>query len=587
MTSSVGSFSPIDAAHVKVGGEIGRRIDMTIHANLLKLDVENDFLKAFRDKKDWPSGYVGIGKLIDACVTFGHYSNNPEVIALKDRLVRELIATQLDDGYIGLKPAGHRVAELWDLHEMVYIIFALVNDYRYFHNQESLEAARKLADYVIQHRKGSDPPQGTGKLNTERAMIALSQATGDGRYRDYAVDGMDLRRWNAPVSGHAYTFMNVCLAQLDLFRERPDESLLSQSRRVIDYLTKNDGLAITGTCSLNEAFHDNQETRGNLGESCATAYLIRLAHNLLQLEGKSLNGDIMERAIYNALFAAQEPTGRRLRYFTCVDGPRVYFDRDSYCCPGNWRRIVAELPEMIYYRSADGGLLVNLYTASSADVQLTEELSLRLRQETDYPNSGRVSITLDPSQAAEFPLKLRVPRWATSAVVAVNGQEIGAAAKPGDFAVIRRTWKSGDVVTLDMPMDVRVVKGRKLQSGKVAVMRGPLVFCLAAPQGVPTRTVDNVANPAEMQRAAEEGKERQWTLDAASITGPVPNQAVRPDGLALQARVWAGESDRAKPADIAVLLTEYPDPAGETTFFRAANADKAVDDELAISPSKE
>ena len=339
-------------------------------------------------------------------------------------------------------------------------------------------------------------------------MIALSEATGDGRYRDYAVNGMDLRNWNAPVAGHAYTFMNVCLAQLDLYREKPDESLLAQSRRVIDYLTQNDGLMITGTCSLQESFHNNQDTRGSLGESCATAYLIRMAHYLLQLEGKSLDGDIMERAIYNALFAAQSPDGRRLRYFTCIDGPRVVLGTDSYCCPGNWRRIVAELPEMIYYRSADGGVLVNLYTASSAEVRISDGLSVRLRQETDYPNSGRVAITIEPSRPAEFPVILRIPRWCKTATVSVNGQAVAGSVKLGDWYAIKRSWKAGDVVTLDMPMQTRLVRGRKLQAGKVAVMRGPLVFCLPAKE--------------------------QFKLDFASLSGPVPNKTVRPDGLALQ-----------------------------------------------------
>ena len=103
--------------------------------------------------------------------------------------------------------------------------------------------------------------------------------------------------------------MNFCLAQLDLYRQQPDRSLLGQSHRVIDYLTKDDGLMITGTCSLTERFRNNQETRGGVGESCATAYFIRLTHHLLQLEGDTLYGDLMERAIYNALFAAQSPEG--------------------------------------------------------------------------------------------------------------------------------------------------------------------------------------------------------------------------------------------------------------------------------------
>ena len=486
----VGKFYSVDPAQVEVGGEIGRRIDNTIRANLLALDVDNHFLKLFREKKNQPDGYIGIGKVIDSCVSFARYSKDPKVIEVKDRFIRELIATQLADGYIGLKPEGHRVTELWDLHEMVYIIHALVNDYRYFHNQASLDAARKLADFVLKNRRYSDPalhlhqpghlagdqPEDTGKLNTERAMIALSEATGDGRYRDYGIQGMNLRNWHAPVAGHAYTFMNICVSQLDLYREKPEESLLTQSRKVIDYLTKNDGLVITGTCSLGETFHNNQDLRGNLGESCATAYLIRMAHYLLQLEGRSLDGDIMERAIYNALFAAQEPTGRHLRYFTCAEGPRVYFDKDTYCCPGNWRRIVAEIPEMIYYRSADGGLLVNLYAASSANLKLSDNLSVQLRQETDYPNSGRVAITVEPSRQAEFPVSLRIPRWCQGATVSVNGQKIDVPTNPGDFPAIKRPWKTGDVLTLDMPMKTRLVRGRKLQAGKVALMRGPVVF---------------------------------------------------------------------------------------------------------------
>jgi len=486
----VGKFYTIDPAQVKVGGEMGRRIENTIHANLLVLDLDKDYLSFFREKKGQPDGYIGIGKLIDSFVSFARYNHDPKVIERKDYLIRELIATQLADGYIGLKPEGHRVTELWDLHEMVYIIFALTNDYRYFHNQASLDAARKLADYILKNRKYSDPalhlhkdghingdfPEDTGKLNTERAMIALSEVTGDSRYREYAIEGMNLRKWHAPVAGHAYTFMNICVSQLDLYRENPDESLLAQSRKVVDYLTKNDGLVITGTCSLGESFHNTQELCGNLGESCATAYLIRMAHYLLQFEGRSLDGDIMERTIYNALFAAQEPTGRHLRYFTCAAGPRVYFDKDTYCCPGNWRRIVAELPEMIYYRSANGGLLVNLYTTSSADVKIADDLSVHLRQETDYPNSGHVVITLDPSRPAEFPIALRIPRWCRDATVAVNGQKTDISTRPGDLATIKRSWKAGDVVTLDMPMQTRFVRGHKLQAGKVAIMRGPVVF---------------------------------------------------------------------------------------------------------------
>ena len=126
-----------------------------------------------------------------------------------------------------------------------------------------------------------------------------------------------------------------------------------------------------------------------MSESCATAYLTRMLDRLLRAEGDSRYGDMMERAVYNALFAAQSPDGRQLRYFSPLEGKRVYFDRDTFCCPNNFRRIMAELPMMIYYRMGKG-LAVNLYTASTAKMDLGDGLSLAVRQETDYPRGGDV-----------------------------------------------------------------------------------------------------------------------------------------------------------------------------------------------------
>ncbi len=347
--AAVGPFSSVDPARVKVGGEIGRRIDLTIHKNLLAIEVENQFLGPFRQKQSRLFDYIGLGKLIDATVSLAYYSRDPKVIELKDRLIQELVATQLGDGYLGTFPAGARIRDVFDEHEIAYNIHALVNNSRRFHDQPSLEAARKLADYLLKNYKdavATRDPKLVCKIDIERALIALSQATGDARYRDYIVARENLRGWSPPIDevntgqyssaeGHAYTFMNTCLAQLDLYRQQPDKALLAQSRRVTRYLTGDDGLMITGTCSLTERFRNHQETRGDVGESCATAYLIRLAHHLLQLEGQTLDGDLMERAVFNALFAAQSPDGRRLRYYTAIDGPRKYHPNDAYCCPGN------------------------------------------------------------------------------------------------------------------------------------------------------------------------------------------------------------------------------------------------------------
>jgi len=595
--TGVGKFFSLDSAQVKLGGEIGRRINLTINSNLLAIDVENQFLKPFRQKQSRAFDYIGLGKLIDATVSLARYSKDSRVIELKDRLIHELIATQLDDGYLGSFPAGTRIRDLFDEHEMAYNLHALVNHYRKFNHQPSLDAARKLADYVLktyQAAIATRDPKLVCKIDVERAFIALSQATGDLRYRDYIIEREKTRQWNPPIDlvndgqyssaeGHAYTFMNLCLAQLDLYREQPDQALLAQSRRVITFLTENDGLMISGTCSLAERFRDNQETRGDVGESCATAYLIRMAHHRLQLEGKTLDGDLMERAIYNALFAAQSPDGRSLRYYTAIDGPRKYHPRDTYCCPGNWRRIVAELPEMICYRSADGGVLVNLYSTSTVDVPMAHDLSVQLRQETDYPNSGKVILKVDPSRSAEFPLTLRIPRWCDSAALSVNGQPSASPTKPGEWASVRRLWKAGDVVTLEMPMKTRLVRGRKLQAGKVAVMRGPVLFCLS-PSGQAARypvCAGDGANPAETQRSVEQAVSNT-RFDWGTLATPVPDKTIRPDGLALEVRAWGPASDRTKPADLTLRLTEFVDPTGQATYLPGDNPKAGVDDELRL-----
>jgi uncharacterized protein len=211
---------------------------------------------------------------------------------------------------------------------------------------------------------------------------------------------------------------------------------------------------------------------------------------------------------------------------------------------------------------------------------------VRLQQKTDYPSSGRVAITVEPSRPAEFPLRLRIPRWCQSAAISINGESVAGQVKLGDWHVLKRSWKTGDVATLDMPMPIRLVQGRKLQAGKVAVMRGPLVFCL------PSRRPDHSSldvgiygTSAELQRATAESLKRQIKLDLASIAGPVSDNTVRPEGLALQVRAWGPESDRSKPADLAVLLTEVVDPSGEQTYFSIDAPKTGVEDELMFLPS--
>jgi DUF1680 family protein len=473
--------------------------------------------------------------------------------------------------------------ELWDIHEMGYLVYGLTSDFRFFGEKQSLAAARKLADYILARwsEKPNWQPGGTNVhlavTGLERTLVTLSDTADDPKYREFCIQERKLPEWDlgivvgrrGTVEGHAYAYFAHCLAQLRLLRSAPNDRLLGPTRRAMDFLKRRDGLVVTGTCGDHECWHDSQAGTVNLGETCTVAYLLRVLDDLLRLEGDSRYGDMMERAIYNALFAAQSPDGRRIRYYTPFDGPRNYFEIDTYCCPNNFRRVVSELPSMIYYRS-EGGLAVNLYTASSAKATLDGNVELAVRQETDYPSSGRVVLHVEPSRPAQFPLRLRIPRWCAAAKVTVSGKTVDQPVKRGQFLTIRREWKAGDRVEIDMPMPWRLVQGRKAQSGRVAILRGPMVFCL------------NRARQKDMAGIDL----RLLTLAPSSLEGPAKDDSIRPGGTACKVHAWGPGAwyPHAKP-DRQLVLTEYPDPAGEMVYLHVPNprARDLVADELVES----
>lgn len=362
-----------------------------------------------------------------------------------------------------------------------------------------------------------------------------------------------------------YAFFARALAQLELYRLQPQPELLRQTDRAMDFCLAHNGLTITGGGGQWEIWTDDQDGRGELGETCSTAYQLRVYDNLLRLRDHPRYGDIMERTIFNALFAAQSPDGRHLRYFCPVEGPRVYHPTDTYCCPCNFRRAVAELPLWVYYRHGDG-LAINLYSESQVTWKLPDGTPVALRQESDYPNSGQVKITVAPEKPATFPLRLRIPAWAAGAKVTVNGQPASAPIRSGTWHEIQRTWQKDDQVSVDLPMPWRLVRGRERQAGRVAVMRGPLVFCL---------------NPTQDKRIANwDGAElSRLTLDPSTLGQPEPDDTVRPDGRSVRVQAWLPSFGLSQRGDLELKLTEFPDPSARATYFRLRDFGAAVADE--------
>jgi DUF1680 family protein len=589
----VDALQPVRLVRAELSGEIGRRIDALIYKNYMAIDVERDFLDPFRKRP--PLGengrrYIGVGKVIDAGSLFSAYTGDPAVAARTARLIDELMKTRDADGYLGSMPAepeGRQNYRNWTLHEQEYAILGLTDNWRYCGRKESLGYARQLADYVLKTFPQNPRPDTVCTAGLPEAMLTLYGCTGEARYLRFAaeqrhgyphceVECSSLRDWDkGPLdektllrseTSHVYVNVARCYSQTMLYRFEPQDSLLRISRFIMQELTRRGGcLFVVGSASDGERFSYTQDGRDDTCESCVTAYLIRWFDSLMRLDGDLRYGDLMERSVYNALFAAQDPAGRKLRYFTPFEGPRRYFHLDGFCCPGNYRRIVAKLPEMVYYRTNDG-IAVNLFTQSKKTIELGGGRKVTIQQQTDYPSSGLVKITVTPSEAMEFPLRLRIPRWCPEATLTINN-EAPLAVRPGkEFHEIRRTWKPSDTLRLEMPMPWRWVRGHCLQEGRVALMRGPVVYCIGT-----------AANAELLRKHKNPG---DLVIDPGSLGEPVADKAVRPEGLKVTAKTWPPVYHREDAAPLDVVFTEFVDPTGVATYVHVPDLTNAVEDEL-------
>ena len=280
--SAADAFLPLDLRQVKVRGEIGRRIDVTCNNNLLVLKIDEDFLVPFQ-KKAAHEGYVGLGKTIEASVRLAANTKSEKLLALKKRLVDEAIKTQSPDGYIGIMAEDARMWSMWDIHEMGYVILGLTTDYHYFGEKRSLEAAVKLADFVVQRwaTMPSDWPQQTryvpdfSTMGLDRALVALYHETGEQRFLDFCLKERALLTWNLGIvigrrllmEGDASAYMAKCLAQLELHQLQPNARLLPQSQRLIRFLAAGNGMCIDGGVGQWEVFTDDQDGRGKPGRN--------------------------------------------------------------------------------------------------------------------------------------------------------------------------------------------------------------------------------------------------------------------------------------------------------------------------------
>ncbi|MBR4654619.1 MAG: glycoside hydrolase family 127 protein [Kiritimatiellae bacterium] len=576
---------PVD--RVRLEGPLGRRIALTAANNLMKIDLERDFFKPFREKRS-RGGFIGLGKLLDGAAYLARHTGFQDVVERKREIARVLADTQDADGYIGYFAPEARMRRLWDLHETGFILQGLVSDWELFGERRSLEAARRAADYVM--RRWPEMEDGwefhditdrETTLGLAHGFIRLAAATGDMKYLDFAKNERALMDWNAPIVlgrsgmiyGQAYGFLGTALEQLELYGREANPKLLRTSFRALEHMTRRDGLLIDGTGGIAECWTDDQDGEGSVGETCLIAFQFLFYDRMLRLgQGDAAQlGDLMERLALNALPAAQSRDGRRLRYYTPLNGVRGYFYTDAYCCPNNFRRAMGRLPGYVYYEK-DGAILANIFETSSARLDVgTAKVSVRC--ETDYPASGRIAYTLDPERPAQFAFMFRLPRWCKAPRVEVNGKAVTYPCRPGEMLSLPRIWKKGDRISIDLPMEIRCIKGRKRQSGRFTVMRGPLLYALD------TRRVQKFAKEHPLDAATV------LMLDPAQLEFKAGADGGRSAfcGTAIATRCTVRDYDRRIGPDCPeILLTEFADEDDTLTYFRTPYPESPllVDDEL-------
>jgi hypothetical protein len=589
---------PVRLAHGEMtGGEMDRRIMDLIEKNYMVLNLDLDWLDKFRnrtDRGDKFNVYYGIGKVLDAGSLFAQYTGEQKVAERAQYIMDQLRSSRDSDGYLGfwnVESNNHQNVVNWILHEQEYINLALVRNYRVTGNPQALADAKTMADYIMRmfppNERGEHLiPSGTSIAGITESFVELYRVSGEEKYLEFAktlqyephwyyLEPFDAWEKNiAQARYHVYVMLSHMYPDMELYRLIGGEDYLKKSLWMKQELLEQGrgGLLVTGSTSQGEHFTYNQDGSGNVEESCVTAYLLRWIDSLMRLEGDMRYGDLMERTIYNALFGAQSPDGRRICYFTPFTGKRQFQQHDTFCCNGNFRRAVAELSHKVYYRTPDGRIALNLFTRSDKTFDVNGK-PVEIRQETTYPTSGEVKLLFVCAEPVELAFQFRTPRWAEKIACAVNGAPCTPDTSQPGCAVIKRVWKSGDTLALSIPMGWRFVRGRMLQDGRVALLRGPVLFTFS--ETLNADVLKSCPNP------------RDLVLDPTSIGDPVPDNRIRPDGQKVVVRAWTDPERTAAP--VAVVLTEFVDPDGIEVYFKVPDLKdtrpiRIMDDELLSEP---
>ncbi|WP_309085605.1 beta-L-arabinofuranosidase domain-containing protein [Chelativorans sp.] len=540
-----------------------------------------------------------LGKSIETIAYSLYRKPNPKLEARVDEIVDMYERLQAPDGYLNswfqrIEP-GRRWTNLRDTHELYcagHLMEAAVAYYQATGKRKLLDIMCRYADHMIAvfGRRPGRLPGYCGHEEIELALVKLARVTGERKYLDLAKffidergrephffteealrDGRDPEefvfgtyeynqshmpvREQRKVVGHAVRAMYLYSGMADIATEYRDDTLTTALEALWRDLTDKQ-MYVTGgigPAASNEGFTDYYDlpNESAYAETCASVGLVFWANRMLGRGPDRRYADVMEQALYNGALSGLSLDGRTFFYENPLESAGKHHRWKWHhcpCCPPNIARLVASIGAYMY-GVADDEIAVHLYCESVAEATLGNGAKVKLAQETSYPWKGAIGIGVSLESPARFALSLRVPGWVKGASLTVNGEAIDlSAVTERGYARIERQWADGDRLQLHLPLAARAVWADprvRQDAGRVAVLRGPLVYCAEA--------ADN--GPGLNSIVLTDGLEGARDKDLSGIPGAV---AIEVPALRETAEGWGdglyGESPPERREDRVVLV---------------------------------
>jgi DUF1680 family protein len=503
-----------------VNGLIGDRIAANESNWLIPAPASNPgMIEIFSQRQnlhDNPVPWAGefAGKYLVSAVQSLILTANPVLNRVVSQFVTQLIATQGADGSLGLPLP-------WDLWGQYHVILGLLRWYALTDDENALASCERAADLAcvrylnrVSAIASDDPADAEKNQTIAHALLKLYAFTGQSRYCELALDIAS--DWASPAgfnpilehalgggefySGSRPRWENLhniqAMAELYFITGQP---MYRQAfEKVWNSIRQFDRHASGGFTSGEAATGDPFDPR--YIETCGTVAWMALSIDMLRITADATVADELELSLFNAILGAQSRDGRLWTYHTPMGGIPIdnapppadrvgyrlpaYYDlgwqaRDRYsqlsCCATNGPRGIGCLAEWAIMRSADA-IIVNFYGPLTAVLTSPPGPALTLTQQTDYPASGAVMITVEVSSSALFTIQLRIPAWSRNSKVAVNG--IPVSCQRGAYCSVTREWNTGDTIALVLDMAIRVSKGAAAAQDLAALYHGPLLLAL-------------------------------------------------------------------------------------------------------------